>query len=101
MFFFLHESGHVLGYESVVSRDQFPPPYLRLSRDELEIKQGLRGLVGIFFLFCEILMKTENAVFLWPLLCKVACPFLCQHATFKVVGVWGKEKVVQHKQLSM
>lgn len=51
MFFFLHESGHVLGYESVVSRDQFPPAYLRLSRDELEIKQGLRGLVGIFFFF--------------------------------------------------
>lgn len=73
--------------------------HLRLSRDELEIKQGLRGLVGIFF--CKILMKTENAVFLWALLCKVACPFLCQHARFSVVGVRGKEKVVQHKQLSM
>lgn len=74
--------------------------HLRLSRDELEINEGLRGLLGIFF-FLQNLMKIENAVFLWPLLCKVACPFLCQHARFNVVGVRGKEKVVQHKQLSM
>lgn len=91
-----------LGMKAWFPEISFPLRTWGLVEMNLRLNRGYEALWGFFFFFfCEILMKTENAVFLWPLLCKVACPFLCQHATFNVVGVWGKEKVVQHKQLSM